>query len=402
MTIETATIYANLPGVIDACRLLREIATEEEIFTSRKVNKPLILYGAGNLGKMAKEYLNKIGIPFKYVIDRNPEFYIGSKTWKGISILRPEDVPQKHRRNYLLVICVATASYTSIIGPLIKQGWHDIVPFYDITEAYLDKYPLSNGWFAGILNNEDIAGIEYLLNHWADNISRAHHLQFIAWHRLRKELLFEGAPVTIDDRFFISQIYSSLSEKEVFLDGGAHHGEVSLRFMEIVKQKFTNIYAIEPDKHNVIVLHKKLYGENMSKSQNIQIIECALGKKSGILPFFHGLDYASQFSYISQETVSVHTLDEFDIPVTFIKLHLEGWEHDAILGSMHTLKKYRPLLTVTTYHNRNGLWQLPAFIIKNLQNYVFLLRLHSWMGTGCVLYAIPRERYKYCSNEQII
>lgn len=393
VTEDKAMIQPNLSGIPDACRLLRDLAAQAAICTSRKVNKPLILYGAGDLGKMAKEFFERLGIPFLYVVDANPDRHLGSTTWNGISILKPEDVPQEHRNGCLLAICIAKAPFTSISAPLIQQGWQDVVPFYDIAEAYTDRYPLGNGWFTGALNGNDIEGIEYVLKHWADDVSRAHHLQFIVWHRLRKELVFDGAPITTDDRFFIPQILSSLHENEVFLDGGAHHGEVSLRFMNMVHHKFRKIYAIEPDKHNIVVLCTKLCSEDLSTSQNIQIIECALGKQSGSAPFFHGLDYASQFSSMAQEFVTVRTVDEMDIPVTFMKLHLEGWEYDALLGSMRTLNKYRPILAVTTYHNRDGLWKLPAFLMKKLSDYVFLLRLHSWLGTGCVLYAIPRERY---------
>jgi FkbM family methyltransferase len=328
---------SNLPGVPDACRLLRDLANQEVICLSRKVNKPLILYGAGNLGEMAKAFFNRLGIPFLYVVDKNPDRYVGSTIWNGISILKPDDVPQEHRTGCLLAICIATLPYTSISDPLIQQGWRDVVPFYDIAEAYKDRHPLGNGWFTGALNGDDMEGIEYALKHWADDASRAHYLQFIAWHRLRKELTFDDAPITTADRFFIPQIVSSLHEHEVFVDGGAHHGEISLRFMDMVHHKFTKVYVFEPDKYNIKVLRSKLCGENVSTSQNIEIIECALGKQAGSSLFFHGLDYASQFSSLAQESVPVQTLDEMDIPATVIKFHLEGWEYDALLGSMHTL-----------------------------------------------------------------
>jgi len=386
-------MQSKSPGIRDACSILRDLASREVICASRKVDKPLILYGAGNLGEMAKAFFNRLGIHFLYVVDKNPDRYAGSITWKDITILKPEDVPQEHRAVCLLAICIATLPYTSISEALIKQGWLDVVPFYDIAEAYKNRHPLGNGWFTGDLNDDDIKGIEHSLAHWPDHVSRAHHLEFIAWHRLREDLTFYDAPITKDDRFFIPQIVHSLHEHEIFVDCGAHHGEVSLRFMDMVDHKFTKVYAIEPDKHNIKTLRSKLCDGNAVLSRNIQIIECALGKKSTISPFFHGLDYASQFSALSRESVSVQTLDEMDIPATFIKFHMEGWEYDALLGSMKTINNYRPILAVTTYHNRDGLWRTPGLLMNNLQDYIFLLRLHSWMGTGCVLYAIPRERY---------
>jgi FkbM family methyltransferase len=395
MTREISLMQSNLPGASDACRLLQNMVNQEGVCASRKVNKPLILYGAGDLGRMAKEFFGKLGIPFLYVVDANPDRYIGSDAWKNISILRPEDVSPEHRAECLLAICIVTASYAGISDPLIKQGWQDIVPFYDIAEAYKDRYPLGNGWFTRVLTPQDVEEMKYVLNYWADDISRAHHLQFISWHALRKELGFDGAPVTTNDRFFIPQIISSLHEKEIFLDGGAHHGEVSLRFIDIVHHKFAKIYAIEPDKHNYNILRAKLCEKNSPVSQNIHTIECALGKRAGSARFLHGLGYASKFSPMAQESVMVRTINEMDIPVTFIKLHLEGSEYDALLGAIAAINKYRPLIAVTTYHNRDGLWRTPDLLMKRLTGYVFLLRIHSWMGTGSVLYAIPQERYEH-------
>lgn len=382
----------SLPDVMDARKILQHLASQKVVCAPRKVDKPLILYGAGELGKMAKCFFDMLEIPFLYVVDINPLHHIQSNIWKGIPILKPEDVPAEDRAKCLLAISIATKSYTEIIAPLLEQGWQDIVPFYDIAEAYIDRYPLSNGWFTGIFDNSDMAGMQYALDNWDDDISRAHHLQFIAWHGLRKDWVFDRAPVTTGDRFFIPQILSLFHEREVFIDGGAYHGEVSLRFMNIVKYKFSKLYAVEPDNHNFQVLRAKLADLSSSKLQDIEIIKCALGKKAGIAQFCHGLDYTSQFSSLTQDKILVNTLDDMDIKATFIKLHLEGWEYEAIQGGMNMLHKYRPILTVTTYHKRNGLWRLPVFLMENLDNYFFLFRLHAWMGTGGVLYAIPRER----------
>lgn len=383
----------DLPGAIDARILFRDIANQEAVCTIRKADKPVVIYGAGDLGKMAKEYFERLGIPFLYVVDVNAEKHRGSTTWKDISVVKPQDVPQDDRARCLLIICIATVSYKEVTAPLIQQGWKDVVPFYDITEAYIDRCPLSNGWFTGTLDAHDIVETEYVLDHWADDISRAHHLQFIAWHNLRQELVFNGAPVTTDNRFFIPEVVSLLNKKEVFLDGGAHHGEVSLHFMNITKNKFSSVCAIEPDRNNVKVLRAKFSGVHVLAPKTIEVIECAIGKQAGSAKFFHGLDYASQFSSMTEDVASVRTLDDMDILATFIKLHLEGWEYEAIQGGMNMLNKFRPILATTTYHKRNGLWQIPLLLMKNLGDYVFLFRLHSWMGTGSVLYAIPRERY---------
>jgi len=393
-TVKSASmLQPYLPKVSQALNLLHQLGAEESLCSPRRVDKPLILYGAGDMGRMACDFFQRINIPFLYVVDAAPQRYKDSGEWDGVSLLKPSAVPAGHRAETLLAICISTVSYERVIQPLIAQGWEDIVHFYDIAQAYQEHYPLGNGWFTGDLSPDDMVGIERVLKRWEDDVSRAHHLQFIAWHRLRKELIFNGAPVTLEDRFFIPQVISALRRDEVFLDGGAYHGEVSLRFMNLVKNEFSKVYAIEPDRYSVNVLRDRLSGDNGLTSGNVPIMECALGSSSGVRAFFHGLGYASQLSTTAQETVSVSTLDELDIPATFIKLHLEGWELEALRGGMQSIRLYRPVLALTTYHQRNGLWDVQDFLMRELQDYVFFLRLHSWVGTGCVVYAIPRERY---------
>ncbi len=385
----TTVKYAKAPDRKIARQLLHEIAKRPVSFVPRKVDKPLILYGAGNLGKMAKEYFEKLGIPFLFVVDANPDLHSRDPFWAGIEIYGIHNVPIKQRESSLLAICVVTTSFSHVTVPLKEKGWRDVVPFYDIAEAYRDRHPLSNGWHSGLLT-DDIIGIESVLSRWEDDISRAHYLQFIAWHSLREEWFFGGAPVTTHDRFFIPQVISILHDHELFVDIGAHYGEVIIRFLSAVKNKYNEIYAIEPDVENLSHL-RDLLEENVPR-KNVKILTFALDSVADKKHFYHGLGYASQFSELGQSKVDVRRLDDLLIPATFIKIHIEGWECSVISGGLETLMYNRPILTVTSYHNREGLWHLPAQIMTCLENYAYYFRLHSWHGTGGVIYAIPRER----------
>lgn len=75
-------------------------------------------------------------------------------------------------------------------------------------------------------------------------------------------------------------------------------------------------------------------------------------------------------------------------------MHLEGGEMNALIGAIKTLRQHRPILAVTIYHNYDTALKLPAYLIGNLEDYIYLVRLHSYGGTGAVLYAIPKERLK--------
>ena len=53
-------------------------------------------------------------------------------------------------------------------------------------------------------------------------MSRAHHLQLVAWRSLREEWTFEHAqPLPNDTRFVIPEVASVLHDHEILLDAGA-------------------------------------------------------------------------------------------------------------------------------------------------------------------------------------
>ena len=393
--------YAKAPDRKVACQLLREIAKRPASFGPRTVDKPLVLYGAGNLGKMAKEYFGRLGIPLLFVVDANPELYRCDSFWEGVDIVSPQDVTVKHRESVLLAVCVSTVPYSELSASLSEGGWRDIVPFYDIAEAYRDRHPLSNGWFSGPLDGEDIGGIEAVLSRWSDNMSRAHHLQFIAWHRLREDWLFEEAPVMMGDRYFIPEVRAALGEREVFVDIGAHYGEVSRSFLTAVDNRFNELWAIEPDEENARNLRHNLNALDDIEKDNIHLLSCAVGQKEGVQSFFEGLGYVSQFSRLGRRSLDTTTMDHLELAPTFLKLHIEGEELNALKGGLDTLQRHRPLIAATSYHNRLGLWELPLWLMDHLPDYSILMRLHSWCDTGAVLYAIPEERYRprRCSDE---
>lgn len=385
--------FSSPPNFSAARELLRRIADTRAHGSPRVVDRPLALYGAGNLGRMAREYFERLGIHVQYVVDANPRLHRGDSFWDGVDIFGTREVAPEQRASVLLAVCVATVPYSELYAVLLAEDWLDVVPFYDIAEAYRDRHPLSNGWFTGALGAEDVNGIEETLSRWSDDVSRAHHLQFIAWHRLREDWIFDDAPVTTGNRYFIPEVVATLHDHEVFVDVGAHRGEVSARFLSVVNNRFNEIQAIEPDAVNLSRLRRNLDGIDGIEKQRIQALPVAVGDEEGDRRFFEGLGYASQFCDFGERLIEVKTLDQLEVAPTFIKLHLEGWELDALKGGLTTLAHHRPLIAATTYHNRLGLWRFPKWLMDHLPDYTFLLRLHSWCGTGSVIYAIPDERY---------
>lgn len=383
--------FASSPGPSAASELLTTIADAAVVRGPRRVDRPLALYGAGKMGRMARDWCEHVGLPVSLVIDVRANDIQADPFWRGVRVRTPEAVGDRDRQDCLLAVCVATVPIEPLRASLMAAGWRDVLPLYDITQAYVDRHPLSNGWFVGELGRADRDAIRTVLARWEDDCSRAHHLQFIAWHRLREEWRFDDAPVNEHDRFFIEPVCRALGDSARLLDVGAHHGEVIERFVDAVAGRFDNVMAVEPDAGARAVLLRRLAGFPSELSRRIGVLPVAVGEQTRRQRFAGGLGYASQLSALGADEVTVHAIDELDLAPTLIKLHLEGHELAALRGARETLLRERPIVAATVYHHRDGLHQTAGWLMTHLPRYRFCLRAHSWMGTGVVIYAIPEE-----------
>jgi FkbM family methyltransferase len=371
-----SNLYLPLPNIFQAKKLLHDRLAGHEQLHPRSVDKPIVLYGAGNLGLMACEYLKKINISPDAIVDAKAPIDRVDLMFEGIPLLNIAKVPEEIKVKSLVAICVVSASYEEIKASLQNQGWLDIVPFYDVAENYRHIHPLSNGWFAKPFSAKDLADIELALEGYSDDISRAHLLQFLAWRRLRQEWHFEDAPVQVNSRFFIPEIKSSFGKQEVFIDIGAHHGSVSDRFIKEVDGQFKEIIAIEPDLENHSILREHFGRRDRGIKTRVTITNDFLDETPLRRKFFAGLGYASQFSEMGTEVVATKTIDSLDIEPTYMKFHLEGFELGALKGAIFTINKFRPKLSITVYHNSDGIHSLILWLLNNFKDYKYFFVLN--------------------------
>jgi hypothetical protein len=142
----------------------------------RKVDKRLILYGYGNLGHLAEEIFNELHIPIAGILGRHGNF-------------RGRCQPAGH--DALLAVCIASESYRKVTASLKTAGWTDMVPVWDIIEAY-PQIGLHNGWIAGELSKEDRDGISRVSLGFADKLSLTHYYAFVDWRRYHDEVAYDA------------------------------------------------------------------------------------------------------------------------------------------------------------------------------------------------------------------
>jgi len=390
-TPHKARSFTTPPGTDQALPLLAEIATAPCPFAPATPRQPLALYGAGKLGQLARDFLTSVGLDFVMAIDRNARQLAEEPAWTGVPLLQPDEVDDVAKRETRLAVSVVTTPYVPLERSLAELGFADIVPFFDLAESFRHIHPLSNGWFAPPLTAEDRENTTRVLGLWDDNISRAHHLQFLAWRRLREEWTFKSAPLSGGNRFFIPEVNRVLRSDETLLDAGAHYGSVTKAFATQCGGSFRQIITIEPDSSNRACLRKNLQSW-LRDDPRIAVHDWVLAAEEGETKFHEGLGYASQISDTGRTKVRTRRIDALGLLPTFIKLHLEGAELAALKGARRTLLSHRPIVAATVYHNADGIWKTPLWLMETLPDYRFLFRVDSWCGNGAVVYCLPKER----------
>lgn len=135
---------------------------------SRKVDKPLVLYGYGRLGKLAEEIFNELNIPVANIVSKEVPW-----------VLMPENTGG-YKNKVLLAICVATELYAQVTTPLTAAGWQDIVPCWEIVDAYPEA-EIHNGWTV-CPTDDDTHETYSVMGRLADDLSQRHYGAFMDWH----------------------------------------------------------------------------------------------------------------------------------------------------------------------------------------------------------------------------
>ena len=149
---------------------------------------------------------------------------------------------------------------------------------------------------------------------------------------------------------------------------------------------FTRAYLFQPD----AAIFKRI---TSTVGNDIRVVCCNAGlySKTGELSFSStgGMDGA--ISENGGESIQVVALDDFiDVPITHIKLDVEGAEEAALLGGQNHIRQDRPKLAIAAYHKAGDLWDIPTLIESLGGEYRFSIRHYSQTMDDSIIYALPQ------------
>lgn len=133
----------------------------------------------------------------------------------------------------------------------------------------------------------------------------------------------------------------------VALDIGAHVGIHSVTMSRVVGEK-GSVYAFEPQPKTYKELRINLA---LNDCKNVFALKVALGNERGSIGLAEPLPGNEGGRYISRknpvEYVQITRLDDFDLDnVSFIKMDVEAFEEQTLLGAVATIKKNMPVMYI--------------------------------------------------------
>jgi len=364
----------------------RDPHVTEELSGLLNKKVPVIIAGAGNLGKKIASFLLKKNIDIFSFTDNN--LNRRGETILGKTIFTPSEISQQLKEAAVWIVSIWSPghSYSETTKQLQQSGVKNIFSGATLMQLYpgelLPHYHFQTPDFY-LQHKQEITEV---FENLADEESKR---QFLAHADARINLNFEGLPkADISNQYFPSGVVS-LGTEEVFLDAGAFDGDTLKEFVNRTGTKFSKYIALEPDPANY---EKLLKVASQYPKDLVEVFPYAVGAENTTLKFNATGGGGAGFSETGTTVVECKKIDDvfFKYKPTYLKFDIEGAELDALKGAQKTIEAYKPKLAVCIYHLPQDIWQIFLFLRQKFSFYKFYVRTHQYDGLDFVLYAIPQ------------
>jgi len=166
---------------------------------------------------------------------------------------------------------------------------------------------------------------------------------------------------------FITDV-TPIHPDDVVVDCGAAEGLFSF----VAGQKAKKVYAVEP-----IPFWHNAMEKTFASMGNVEVLKVVVGHKISTMRMIQNEIY-SRVSTSGDVEIQIVTLDSLfadqDIDVTFLKADVEGFEFQTLLGAEGLIRKNRPKIAMTMYHDTNHFIEIQEFLKDIHQDYRFATR----------------------------
>lgn len=345
--------------------------------------KRAILFGASTGASEIEKTLARLNIETIAFADSNPDKQ--AQKFRGLPVVDPEVLPKLLDGETAIII--ASAFQQEIAARLYKLG---IAPFC----IFPFVSPMFEGHFGpGAFDqiDESYTGLSARL---ADAASREYLKSLTAFRWSMNPLRITRNPQL---RGFYDYDAPSLGPRpfDHVVDVGAYDGDSATAYLTRMGGR-GRVSALEPLPQNLVRLAQTA-------------AEHPMGSAIAIVPFAAGSQPASAFLDSEGDVdaratlrgkdgartqIRVETLDRLfaNDRVDFIKIDIEGFEPDALMGARAIINRDKPGLAIAAYHAPEHLWTLPALLDAICPGYRIYLGHHPAAAYECELFCVHEQR----------
>lgn len=385
-------LTSELENLLEKIEAVAE--NEGNLFSQIAGSSPLIIYGAGQLGRKVLSGLRQIGIEPLAFLDRKADSQ--GKMIDGIPMYHPEKGPAGFPLDTTVVIAVwcpgGNARHAVVTEGLCKYGFSRIVSFMPLfwanPEIFLPHFRLD-------LPSKAIscqAKIRRVFSLLADEGSRQCFMEQLNWQLLPEAIAL--VEHSLEYRYNEHDIYVARND-ELFVDCGAYTGDTLEMFLRQRGDGFSHVLALEPDPQNFDRLISFVAELPATQQSKITCLPFASSRSREKIRFSSGLELSSRIDNATGNIeVDGISLDELckGLDISYIKMDIEGAEPEAIQGARETIIRCSPIVAACVYHQQDHLWQIAMQLHEINPEYHFFLRRYGDEYGDVVLYAVPTGR----------
>lgn len=362
---------------------------KEIIFNNKELLKtynsgiPIYLYGNGTYAKIIESELNRIGVKsHASIVD--DEFYTKTvnfdERWNSINSKNENKVIKKSELNdfdfkYAVVLAIngkfESFNYDNCVNTFFVDGMLGDA-WSDFSSIWLEK------------NFENINNVKKLLDPESLKVFNSF---------IQRRINFTNDSDSFSNKLIYYNDLIDLNRSHTVLDCGAYTGDNLLDFIKINNN--STYICFEPDKKNYNEILNLIEKQSLT---NVIAYNLGVSDKKETVKFKSNQGLTSLISEDGDTEIIVDCIDDvINLPISIIKMDVEGQEMPALIGAKNTILKNLPILLISLYHKPEDLFTIPLYVNELSNNYEYRLLQHYTdpsMGTpltDLVLYCLPKH-----------
>jgi len=354
-------------------------------------HRPVVIYGAGNTGKLLAKTLIAHNVEVSAFLDCGAK---PDQSVNGHPVLRPSEASTLKEHPVLVAVFNRErhARFSDIETSLREIGFTSIFSFEHYYLSHPDEFSDLFWLTRPTFYAEHRTSILVADQLWKDEQSRQLYRALLKLRTTGVDTLPKAQP----HLQYMPVDIPLLPPPYRFVDIGAFDGD-SLEALRQQKGLFESIFAFEPDITNFRALTQRIEKDGPFSSGITCLFPCGVGQHCEAVTFISDGSEAAKVSAMN----SPQGLQTPIVPIdailhqaqpNYIKMDVEGFEEQALLGLRKTIERDHPMLAVCVYHKPADLFELPLLLASWNYPADFYLRLHGEHTFETVLYAIPKPQ----------